>query len=157
MIGVFRMELHILAHNIRSAENIGSILRTADSLGVAKVWIVGYSPTPEHRKVSKTALGAQESVPWEQEIDIVILMKRLRDQGFRIVGLELDERSQDVSTYQAAEKTALLLGNEVEGIPPSLRDRCDDLIQIQQKGKKESLNVSVATGIAAYHLLQSTT
>lgn len=150
-------ELHLLAHNIRSAENIGSILRTADSLGVAKVWIVGYSPTPEHRKVSKTALGAQESVPWEQEIDIVVLVKRLRDQGFRIVGLELDERSQDLSAYRVMEKTALLLGNEVEGISPSLRDMCDDLIQIQQKGKKESLNVSVATGIAAYHLLQSKT
>ncbi|MCC7357420.1 TrmH family RNA methyltransferase [Candidatus Uhrbacteria bacterium] len=149
------MELHLLAHNIRSAENIGSILRTADSLGVAKVWIVGYSPTPEHQKVAKTALGAQESVPWEQEIDIVVLIKRLRDSGFRIIGLELDERSQDIATYKASEKIALLLGNEVEGIPPSLRDICDDLVQIRQKGKKESLNVSVATGIAAFHLIQS--
>ena len=147
--------LHIIAHNIRSAENIGSILRTADSLGVAKVWIVGYSPTPEHRKVSKTALGAQDSVDWEQVVDLTQVLQELRAENFRIIGLELDERAIELSKYQPKEKMALLLGNEVEGIPPSIRDLCDDLIQIPQRGKKESLNVSVATGIAAYRLLQS--
>lgn len=145
--------LHLLAHNIRSAENMGAILRTADSLGVAKVWIVGYSPTPEHRKVSKTALGAEQSVEWEQCIDIGQVILQLKQQEFRIIGLELDKRSQELANYHPPAKMALLLGNEVEGIPPSLRSVCDDLVQIPQQGKKESLNVSVATGIAAYRLL----
>ena len=151
------MELHLIAHNIRSAENIGSLLRTADSLGIAKVWIVGYSPTPEHLKVAKTALGAQQSVPWEQMTDIVQLIEKLKSDGFRLVGLELDPRSQKLSDYDPADKTALLLGNEVEGIPPSLRDLCDDLVMISQKGIKESLNVSVAAGIACYALMNENT
>lgn len=146
-------KLEIIAHNIRSAENIGAILRTADSLGVAKVWIVGYSPTPEHRKVSKTALGAEQSVEWEQVVDIVDVLQGLKQRGYRLVGLELDERAQPLADYHPPENMALLLGNEVEGIPPSLRASCDDLVQIPQQGKKESLNVSVATGIAAYRLL----
>jgi tRNA G18 (ribose-2'-O)-methylase SpoU len=87
--------------------------------------------------------------------DLTQVLQELRAENFRIIGLELDERAIELSKYQPKEKMALLLGNEVEGIPPSVRDLCDDLIQIPQRGKKESLNVSVATGIAAYRLLQS--
>jgi len=146
--------LHLIAHDIRSAQNIGSLLRTCDSLGVAKIWITGYSPTPEHVRVAKTALGAESSVEWEQVIDILEAIKRLRAEGFRIIGLELDERAIDLGMYQSSEKMVLLLGNEVEGISPSLRGQCDDLISISQRGVKESLNVAVAAGIAAYQLLQ---
>ncbi len=145
--------LHILAHNIRSAENVGSLFRTCDSLGASKLWIVGYTPGPDSSKVKKTALGAQDSVPWEKVVDIRELVDSLRSQGFRIVGLELDERAQSLEAYAAPEKVALVLGNEVEGIPPWVRDMCDDLVFIRQRGIKESLNVSVATAIAAYEIL----
>jgi tRNA G18 (ribose-2'-O)-methylase SpoU len=147
------MELHLIANDIRSAENIGSLFRTADSLGVAKVWITGISPTPEHAKVAKTALGAQVHTAWEQQLDVVSVINGLRVAGFRIVGLEIDDRALNLSSYQPHQKTALLLGNEVAGIPPSLIALCDDVVFMTQKGFKESMNVGVAAGIASYWIL----
>lgn len=147
------MELHLIAHDIRSAQNVGSLFRTCDSLGVAKLWLTGYTPEPTHPRVAKTALGAQESVVCEKVIDVEAAIGRLRADGFRIVGLELDERAVDLAAYRPPDKVALLLGNEVDGIPPSLRDKCDDLVAIKQQGMKESLNVAVAAGIAAYVIL----
>lgn len=149
------MTLHLIANDIRSAENIGSLFRTCDSLGVAKLWITGYSPSPTHPKVQKTALGAESAVEWEQIINVTTAIERLKADGFRIVGLEISEGAVDLSTYGPKEKTALLLGNEVTGITPSLLDLCDDVVFIAQKGKKESMNVSVAAGIAAYQILST--
>lgn len=148
------MELHLIAHDIRSAQNVGSLLRTCDSLGVAKLWLTGYSPEPSHPRVAKTALGAENSVDWEQGLDVTKVIDDLRRDGFRIVGLELDERAVDLVKYGPPDKVALLLGNEVDGIPPSLRVLCDELVYIEQKGKKESMNVAVAAGIAAYTILR---
>jgi tRNA G18 (ribose-2'-O)-methylase SpoU len=146
--------LHILAHDIRSAQNVGSLLRTCDSLGVAKLWLTGYTPLPDHPRVAKTALGAEKSVAWEKG-EIIQTISRLKAQGFRIIGLELDERARELAKYEPPEKAALLLGNEVEGLAPSLREVCDDLICMTQHGSKESMNVSVAAGIAAYWLLNA--
>jgi 23S rRNA (guanosine2251-2'-O)-methyltransferase len=146
-------QLHLVAHNIRSAENIGSLLRTCDSLGVKKLWITGYSPTPEHKKVAKTALGAQGSVEWEQVTDVAFVLENLRKQGFTIVGLEVDTCAIDLSDYAPKDKTALLLGNEVEGISPSLLEQCAEIVKISQRGMKESLNVSVAAAIASFWIL----
>ncbi len=145
--------LHLIAHDIRSAENVGAILRTADSLGIEKVWITGYSPTPEHRKVAKTALGAEASVTWEQVLDVQEVISNVRAEGFRIVGLELDETAKNLVDYKVPEKIALLLGNERVGIPPSLIEKCDELVAIKQQGMKESLNVAIATAIAAFWIL----
>lgn len=149
------MQLHLIANDIRSAENVGSLLRTSDSLGVAKLWITGISPTPEHGKVAKTALGAQSSVAWEQRLDVVSLIEELKRDGFRIVGLEVDERAVDLASYEAPSKVVLLLGNERSGIPPSLLARCDDIVSIAQQGVKESMNVAVAAGIAVYAIQRS--
>jgi tRNA G18 (ribose-2'-O)-methylase SpoU len=146
------MELHLVVHNIRSAHNVGSMLRSADSLGATKVWIVGYSPAPDLPKVQKTALGAEGYVPWEQLPEVEDAIARLRADGFRIAGLELDDRAVDLFDYAVPKRLALVVGNEVEGIPPSIRGLCDDLIKIPQRGKKESLNVAVAAAIAMYAL-----
>ena len=145
--------LELIAHDIRSAQNVGALLRMADSVGVAKLWLTGYTPTPEHAGVAKTALGAQGSVSWEQRTDVVGLIDELRGQGMRIVGLELDPRAVDLVAYDAPDKLALLLGNEVDGISPSLREQCDDLIRMEQKGSKESMNVANAASIASYWIL----
>lgn len=145
--------LQIIAHDIRSAQNVGALLRMADSVGVDKIWCTGYTPTPEHAKVAKTALGAQSSVCWEQRADIVQVISELRTQGFRIIGLELDARAIDLATYQPCERMAIVLGNEVDGIAPSIREMCDDLVMMAQNGKKESMNVSNAASIACYWLL----
>lgn len=145
--------LHLIANDIRSAENVGSLFRTCDSLGVAKLWLTGYTPTPEHPRVKKTALGAERAVEWEQSTDVLAAINKLRHDGFHIVALERDPRASDLLEYQPRDKTALLLGNEVTGVPPSLLSECNDIVQITHHGIKESLNVSVAAGIASYWML----
>jgi len=147
-------ELYLIAHNIRSTENVGSLFRTCDSLGITKLWLTGYTPGPDHAKVKKTALGAEKSVVFEKVVNIEELLSKLKATGFCVVGLELDDKAKALDQYKPSKnKIALLLGNEVEGITPYLREQCDDLVFIKQKGVKESLNVSVAAGIAAYELM----
>ena len=146
-------ELHVIANDIRSRENVGAIFRTCEFLGVSKLWLTGYTPTPPDPKLLKVSLGAEQAVVWEQAVDVRIALDRLKKDGFRISGLELDQRAVLLSDYDAADRVALLLGNEVTGIPPSLLDRCDDVVMIAKNGKKESLNVAVAAGIAMWSIL----
>lgn len=158
-------EIIIIAHNIRSTHNVGAFFRTADGFGIAKIILSGYTPYPTidgdtrlphfadkiTRQIHKTALGAEVMVPFER-LDTPPL-DALKAQGYRIVGLEQDERSVMLPDYKAPKKIALLLGNEIDGIYPELRAQCDDLIEIPMHGDKESFNVSVATGVALYGLL----
>jgi tRNA G18 (ribose-2'-O)-methylase SpoU len=157
-------EIIVIAHNIRSTHNIGSIFRTSEGFGVSKIIVSGYSPYPKlpsdsrlphieaklTAQIHKTALGAETMVPFEyQEIPDLDSIKK---QGYRVVGLEQDKRSVMLKDYVAPKKIALLLGEEVKGITNEMRDRCDDLIEIPMTGRKESFNVSVAAGIALYAL-----
>ena len=157
-------EIIVIAHNIRSTHNVGAIFRTGEGFGVSKAILSGYTPYPTMSgdtrlphisekltaQIHKTALGAEALVPFEHQ-DIPNIQS-LKAAGFTIVGLEQDQRSVILSSYRPPEKIVLLLGEEVEGIEQSLRDKCDDLIEIPMHGKKESYNVSVATGIALYAL-----
>lgn len=145
--------LHLVAVNIRSAQNVGSLFRTADSLGVSKLWITGYTPTPEHVMVKKTALGAEATVDWEQVTDPIECLERLKRDGCRIVGLELAHHAVDLADYEPTFPMALVLGNEVDGLTTMQLARCDDVIAIAQHGTKESMNVGVAAGIATWGLL----
>lgn len=147
--------LHLIAHNVRSAENVGSLFRTCDSLGIEKLWLTGYSPTPDHPRVEKTALGAERTVAWEQSADVEDVIRRLKADGVAVVGLELDRRALNLLDYRAPDRVALLLGNEVEGIAPTLLDLCDEAVFIEQRGTKESLNVAVAGAIAAFWMLNA--
>lgn len=157
-------EIVVIAHNIRSTHNVGAIFRTSEGFGVSKIILSGYTPYPTlprdsrlphiSRKLTdqihKTALGTEAIVPFEyQEIPDITT---LRTEGYRIVGLEQDKRSVMLTNYKTPGKVALLLGEEVEGITSDMRDLCDDLIEIPMVGKKESFNVSVATGVALYAL-----
>jgi 23S rRNA (guanosine2251-2'-O)-methyltransferase len=146
-------EFHLVALNIRSAQNVGALFRTADSLGVSKIWLAGYTPTPEHPMVAKTALGAEKVIDWEQVTDPIECLERLRRDGVHVVGLELDERAIDLASYQPVFPMALVLGNEVEGLTAMQLARCQDVVSIGQRGIKESLNVGVAAGIATWKLL----
>lgn len=155
----------IIAHNIRSTHNIGAIFRTAEGFGVSKIIISGYSPYPKMEnndtrlphisekltnQIHKTALGAEIIVPFEyQEVPDFSLLKK---NGYKIVGLEQDARSVMINEYKPVDNIALLIGEEVDGITNEMRTICDDLIEIPMSGKKESFNVSVATGIALYAL-----
>lgn len=157
-------ELIVIAHNIRSTYNIGAIFRTCEGFGVSKIILSGYSPYPKlpndprlphieaklTSQIHKTALGAETMVPFEHQETPDF--NSLKEQGFTVVGLEQDKRSTPLPEYVAPNKIALLLGEEVKGITDDLRNQCDDLIEIPMIGKKESFNVSVATGIALYSL-----
>lgn len=160
------MEIVIIAHNIRSTHNIGAILRTADGFGVSKVYCTGYTPYPTQNNdarlphlrqkitehIHKTALGAELTVASQHNQDIFTLIAKLKSEGFTIVGLEQDSRSVMLPAFNAPQKVALLIGEEVAGITTELRDHCDQLVEIPMQGKKESFNVSVATGITLYEL-----
>lgn len=157
-------QIIVIAHNIRSTHNVGAFFRTADGFGVSKIIFSGYTPYPTleddtrlphfadkiTRQIHKTALGAETMVPFERHETPPIAA--LKDEGYEIVGLEQDERSILLPEYKVPEKVALLLGNEIDGIYSEYRDQCDALIEIPMHGGKESFNVSVATGIALYHL-----
>jgi 23S rRNA (guanosine2251-2'-O)-methyltransferase len=148
-----RRELAVLLDNIRSAWNVGSILRSAEGFGFSHVYLCGITPTPENDTVQKTSLGAQDSVTWSYHKDALKLVSDLKKEGRRIVALEEEARAVEVSriglpTYQ----TVLVLGNEVTGVDPEVLDLCDRIYYIPMHGQKRSFNVAIAFGIAAYAL-----
>jgi tRNA G18 (ribose-2'-O)-methylase SpoU len=157
-------EIIVIAHNIRSTHNVGAIFRTAEGFGVKKIILSGYTPYPLLEKdsrlphiatkltlqIHKTALGAENIVPFAYEEHVNL--ESLRSAGYRLVGLEQDNRSISLSSYTPPEKIALILGEEVHGIPAELLAECEDIIEIPMVGQKESFNVSVAAGIALYKL-----
>lgn len=155
-------EIVVLAHNIRSTFNIGSIFRSSDGFGVKEIILSGYSPYPTHpgdsrlphlrdkitTQIHKTALGAETTVPF-RVMEHPPLME-LKRQGYRLVALEQSPDSIPLQTYDAPEKIALLLGEEVDGIAPELLKHCDDIVEIPMYGQKESFNVGIAASIALY-------
>jgi tRNA G18 (ribose-2'-O)-methylase SpoU len=147
-------KLVVICDNIRSLYNVGSIFRTADALGITKIYLGGITGTPAQKGVQKVALGAEKSVPWEKARNAWQVAEKLKKQGFQIIALELTKGSIDVSMFKPKFPMALIVGNEVSGVSASLLKRSDAVIKITMLGIKESLNVSVAFGIAAYELMK---
>ncbi len=145
----------LIAHNIRSRENVGSLFRTCDSLGVTKLVLTGYTPAPPDEKISKVALGAERSVSWEHEVDVLRVLTRLREEGVPLYALELTPDAIELADFSPPDTLAVLLGTETTGIPPSLLRACDGTIKITQRGIKESMNVAVAAGITSWALLNA--
>lgn len=149
-------EVAVLLHNIRSAHNVGSIFRTADGAGVGRVYLSGYTPTPvdrfgrEQKDIAKTALGAQQYLSWEYQKSPDKIIASLRKEGWTIVGVEQDAHSVSYRSRRTKHKTLFILGNEVQGLSKSLREKCSYLVEIPMRGKKESLNVSVAAGVVLF-------
>ena len=148
-----------ILHNIRSLHNVGSILRTADGAGVEKLYLCGITPSPLDRlkavrsDIAKTALGAEKTVAFENVRSTSRLIDKLRQDGYQIIALEQDPQSVPLYRYKSSTRpVALILGAEVDGIPKTILQKADTIIEIPMRGKKESLNVSVAFGIAAFHL-----
>lgn len=140
-----------MLNNIRSLYNVGSIFRTGDGAGVEKIYLCGITGQPPNEMISKTALGAEEQVEWEYCEDILPLIDRLKNQGYKIVLLEQMDNSRLYEEYLPDSPVCLILGNEIDGITEEIVDYCDDAIEIEMMGLKNSLNVSVAFGIIAYH------
>jgi len=151
----------LVVHNLRSAHNVGSILRTADGAGVERVYCVGTTPTPVDRfgrkrqDIAKVALGAETSVSWEYRAELVPLLGELKTEGYRLVALEQDERAVDYGSLALEARMALIVGPEVGGLDKDVLDLVDVVVEIPMHGSKESLNVSVAAGIALFALRTS--
>jgi tRNA G18 (ribose-2'-O)-methylase SpoU len=146
-------ELHLIAHDIRSKENVGALFRTCDSLGVARLWLTGYTAAPPDEKISKVALGAEKTVSFVQHVDIDQVFRFFTEQGIPVYALELTKDAVDLARFQPPDRMALLLGTERTGVPASLLSRCEGEVFITQHGLKESMNVGVAAGIAAWSIL----
>ena len=148
----------LILDNLRSVENTGSVFRTAEGLGVSKIILVGTTPTPLDRfgrkrgDFAKVSLGAEDLVEWEYVKTIKPALEDLRDQGFKIISLEQTEESEKLGRREE-KQIALIVGNEVEGVSPEALEMSDEILEIPMQGEKESLNVSVSTGIALYALM----
>ena len=145
-----------LLDNVRSAWNVGSILRTADGVGMKHIHLCGITSTPDNPKVTKTSLGAELSVPWSHYPNGVEAVINLKEQGYRLWGLEEDDRSiplPEVMNKIDSSPIVLIVGNEKFGVDPDILELCDLCIYIPMIGKKRSYNAAVAFGIAAYFLL----
>jgi tRNA G18 (ribose-2'-O)-methylase SpoU len=149
-----KRELILLAHNIRSAYNVGSFFRTADGAGVSKIVLSGYCPPPDHKGVIKTALGAEHSVPWEKITAPGPWLKKMKKAGYTIVALEQTKSSKNLFTWKPKFPMVVILGNEVKGVSPALLKYADVTLEIPMHGVKESLNVASAMAIAVYQILQ---
>jgi tRNA G18 (ribose-2'-O)-methylase SpoU len=152
-----RVELEVLLDNVRSSTNVGSMFRTADGAGVLHMHLGGITPTPAHPKLAKTALGAEGTVPWTRHRDAAAAAATLAAQGKRLWALEGGDRS--ISLFDPSIRAALpgptivlVLGHEVSGIDPRILGLCEHVLHLPMLGAKDSLNVSVAFGIAAYVL-----
>lgn len=159
----FRMV--VILHNIRSLHNVGSIFRTADAAGIERIYLCGITPEPvdifakPRQQLTKVSLGAEKYVKWEKRKLTIALIDELKKQGYKIWSIEQSKKS--VPYHRAAinsskQKVVLVLGSEIKGLPPSILKRSDKILEIPMKGRKESLNVSVAFGIVAFHLLPKT-
>ncbi len=162
-------QIAVISCGIRSAHNIGSLFRSCDAFGVWKLFLCGVSPHPAYhgdprlphlaikngRAIAKTALGAEKTMPFEYHADAGKLIDSLKKDGWRIVALEQAPFSRPLASIRPAGRTALLLGEELAGLPPALLAQADVVAEIGMAGRKESLNVAVAAGIALYRFSQA--
>ncbi|MFZ3231161.1 MAG: TrmH family RNA methyltransferase [Pseudobdellovibrio sp.] len=145
-----RVPLHFVVDNMRSAFNVGSLFRTADTLGAQKIWLCGYTPTPHQVQVEKAALGASYVIPWETTTFSEAISK-LKAEGFQIIGLETTAKSLIMSApFESKKPTAFVIGNERFGLEVDQLALCDEVRKIETFGIKNSLNAGVAAAIAGY-------
>ncbi|HAT03538.1 MAG TPA: RNA methyltransferase [Candidatus Magasanikbacteria bacterium] len=144
----------LILPDIRSCHNVGAMFRTADAFGVTKIFLVGYTSCPPKPQIDKVSLGAETWVPWEQRKDLKRLINSLKKKGVFVVGLEKTKTSEDIGILDIKDikDIALIVGNEVDGISEDILRLCDNVVHIPMHGRKESLNVSIAAGIAMYEI-----
>jgi len=158
-------DIILIAHNLRSCHNVGSLLRTAEGLGVTKVCLTGYTPYPQatddsrlphlaaklHRQIAKTALGAEQTQTWQHYETIQSLLAELKDQGYIIAAIEQAATAIPLPDYKPPKKIALLVGREVEGVEEEILAAMDVILEIPMFGSKESFNVVQAAAMGLYH------
>lgn len=150
-----RFPLSLLACDMATPENVGSLFRLADALGVEKLYLAGTTPAPPNRKIKKTSRSAEKYVPYECAADPLAVVERLRAGGYRIVSLELTSASLDLAALPVSkgEKICLVLGSENAGVSQSVLDISDSVVHIPMRGRNSSMNVAMACAIAAYEII----
>jgi tRNA G18 (ribose-2'-O)-methylase SpoU len=149
----------LILENIRSAQNVGAIFRTADAIGVEKIYLTGYTPAPldkfkrPSKEIAKTALGAEKTIPWEKTPETIGTIEALKKQGFIIVAVEQAAEAIDYKKLKVPAKVAFILGNEVDGVLADTLARVDATVEIPMRGAKESLNVATTAGIILFRAL----
>lgn len=158
-------DIILVAHNLRSLHNVGSLFRTAEGLGVSRIILSGYTPHPEHANdrrlphesakatamIHKTALGAETMVPWDYHKDLLPVLAKLQKAGWTVAALEQTEDARELPDYHPPQKIVIVVGREVEGVEPEILKACDTVLEIPMFGKKESFNVVQAAAMALYH------
>lgn len=149
-----KLPVVFVLENIRSMNNVGSVFRSADAFLLEAIYLCGITPVPPHREIQKTALGATETVSWKHFADTAACIAALRETGYRIYAVEQAENSMRLENlpFTGREKTALIFGNEVEGVEQKTVDACDGVTEIDQQGTKHSLNIAVSAGIVAWEM-----
>lgn len=147
-----RLPFCVVLNNIRSLHNVGSIFRTADGVGLEKIWLCGITGYPPQSGIAKTALGAQDHVPWEYRQEGAALLKELKARGYQIVLLEQASGAISHDRFVPVPPVCLVIGNEISGVLDGWLELCDTAVEIDMAGIKNSLNVAVAFGIIAYHI-----
>lgn len=144
----------VLLDNIRSLNNIGSVFRTGDAFRIEKIYLCGYTATPPNKDIAKTALGATKSVDWEHREDIKELIQELKQNATEVYAIEQASNSVMLDEFHPKKKvkTAVIFGNEVQGVQQEAIDLCDGVIEIPQIGTKHSLNISVSNGVVLWDL-----
>ena len=144
----------VVLDNVRSAHNVGSAFRSSDAFKIDKIWLCGICATPPSAEIHKSALGAEDSVPWEHADDTLEAVRRLREEGYTLVAVEQTVRSVKLDAFRPSPDTkyAVVFGNEVDGVRQDVVDACDFSLEIPQDGTKHSLNVSVSVGVILWHL-----
>lgn len=145
-----KQEFYLILPDIRSAHNVGAMFRTADACGVDQIFLVGYTPVPPRPDIAKVALGADTWMKWKQYKNLKTVVKNLQKKGVKVVALEKTEESVDIASAKFDFPLALIVGNEVDGVASEILKLCDQTVHIPMLGKKGSLNVSIAAGIAMY-------
>ena len=142
----------LILDNIRSAHNVGSAFRTADAFKADKIWLCGICATPPSAEIHKSALGAEDSVPWEHRSDTAALVPELQAQGYTVLSVEQTEKAVELQNFTpaAGARYALIFGNEVDGVQQEVVDASDGALVIPQFGTKHSLNVSVSIGVVLW-------
>ena len=148
----------IILNDLRSAHNVGSIFRTADAAGVQEILLVGTTPTPvdrfgrKQKEITKTALGAEDSVDWRYIETIETAIQNMRKEDVRVVAVEQDKTAKDYRSLEKETPSVFVFGNEVDGLPKEVLDESDHIVEIPMHGMKESLNISVAVGVVLFFL-----
>jgi tRNA G18 (ribose-2'-O)-methylase SpoU len=143
----------VLLDDVRSLNNIGSIFRTCDAMGIKKMYLCGITGQPPHREIRKTAIGASESIDWEYEKSASEILTKYRDLGYEIIAVEQTSKSVSLENYHLRNKKILLVfGNEINGVSQKIIDLCDLSLEIPQWGTKHSINISVSVGIVLWNL-----